>query len=219
MFDAFVQLVSDGYDGYMAREALAPAGTEAPSHKVSSLWAYGFKSPDIKSPLRMVLPMGSRVSGVMEGAFLNLSAGLFMPRQQVAPLAAMEPDFVTVAGKFIGTPYRWGGKTALGLDCSGLVQVAMQAAGFEPPRDSDMQQAELGEPLDPELRSGFKRGDHVFWRGHCGIMHDAVQLLHANAHHMAVVVEPLDAVIARAEEKGSRITAIRRSQMPAQSLV
>lgn len=207
---AFVQLKRDGYVGYMAREALGPAD-EALTHQVATLWGYGFKEPDIKSSLRMVLPLGARVAGAPDGDFLKLSGGLLMPRQHVRPLDAAEPDFVAVAERFTGTPYRWGGKTALGLDCSGLLQVALQAAGFEAPRDSDMLQAEIGEKLEAADWGTMRRGDAVFWQGHCGVMVDGARLLHANAHHMAVVLEPLAEVVGRAEAKDQGIAMIKRS--------
>ncbi len=206
---AWVQLERDGYVGYMAREALGPA-SETLTHKVSCQWGYGFKSADIKSNLRMVLPFGACVAGTLEKDFLRLSNGLFMPRQHASPQAACEPDFVTVAERFLGTPYRWGGKTALGLDCSGLVQVVLQAAGAEAPRDSDMQAAEVGDPVPKSGWSHLQRGDLVFWRGHVGVMTDPAHLLHANGHHMAVTRELLVTVIGRAEAIGSAVTAVRR---------
>jgi len=206
---AFVQLVRDGYVGYLAREALGPEKSVL-SHQVVTLWGFGFKSPDIKSNLRMVLPLGARVVGTLDGDFLKLESGLFMPRQHVAPLATHAADYVDIAERFTGVPYRWGGKTALGLDCSGLVQVAMQAAGFEVPRDSDMQQAVVGQAVTQGDWHDLKRGDLVYWLGHAGIMTDAVQLLHANAHHMAVVKELLVTVVKRAEAAGQAISGIRR---------
>jgi cell wall-associated NlpC family hydrolase len=209
---AFVQLVRDGYVGYMAREALGPAG-EVMTHRVSCQWGYGFKAADIKSNLLMVLPMGARVAATLEGDFLKLSGGLFMPRQHAVPLAAAEPDFVAVAERYLGTPYRWGGKTALGLDCSGLVQIALQAAGMPCPRDSDMQASEAGDLLPRAGWPHLLRGDLVFWRGHVGIMTDAANLLHANGHHMAVTREPLLTVIGRAEALGSAVTAVRRPKI------
>ncbi len=206
---AFVQLVRDGYVGYVAREALG-AASETLTHWVSCQWGYGFKNPNIKSNLRMVLPLGARVAGTLAGDFLKLSGGLFMPRQHASVVSASEPDFVAVAERFLGAPYRWGGKTALGLDCSGLVQVALGAAGLEAPRDSDMQEAELGEPVPRQDWTHLKRGDLVFWRGHVGIMTGAAHLVHANGHHMAVMRELLLTVIGRAEATGSAVTAVKR---------
>ena len=206
---AFVQLVRDGYVGYLAREALGPA-VEAPTHRVSCQWGYGFKAPNIKSNLRMVLPMGACIAGELEGDFLKLTGGLYMPRQHASPLASSAPDFVAVAERFQGTPYRWGGKTALGLDCSGLVQISLQAAGVECPRDSDMQAAEVGVLVPKAGWSHPQRGDLVFWPGHVGVMTDPAQLLHANGHHMAVTRELLVTVIGRAEATGSAVTTVRR---------
>lgn len=212
---AFVQLARDGYTGYLAREALTPAAEEKPTHRVAALWALGFKTADIKSPLRLVLPMGARVTGEMAGDFLVLDSGVHIPIQHVAPVGSREPEFVAIAERFVGTPYRWGGKTALGIDCSGLVQISLQSAGVEVPRDTDMQATEFGRAIDPADWGNLRRGDLVFWRGHVGVMVDGDRLLHANAHHMAVVTEPLAGVVERARARGSPITDVRRTYAPA----
>jgi cell wall-associated NlpC family hydrolase len=149
--------------------------------------------------------------------FSRLADGSFVPARHIAELGRNMPDFVAVAERFLGVPYLWGGKTRLGLDCSGLVQVALDAAGLGCPRDSDMQQAELGRPV-PVLDNldGLERGDLVFWKGHVGIMTDAFLLLHANAHHMGVAIEPLRAAVDRiARSGGGPVTAIKRLEAKA----
>ena len=116
-----------------------------------------------------------------------------------------------MAERFVGVPYLWGGRTRLGVDCSGIVQIALDAAGMVCPRDSDMQQDEVGNAvLIPNDLEGLHRGDLVFWKGHVGMMIDGVMLLHANAHHMAVAVEPLEVAVRRIARSGSEIVAIRR---------
>jgi cell wall-associated NlpC family hydrolase len=120
-------------------------------------------------------------------------------------------DFVEIAERFIGTPYLWGGRTRLGLDCSGLVQIALEAAGIGAPRDTDMQQEELGRDVPVEdAAEGLRRGDLVFWKGHVGVMADAVTLVHANAHHMAVMVETLPEAVNRISKLGAEVAAIKR---------
>ena len=126
------------------------------------------------------------------------------------PLTTNEPDFVAVAERFLNVPYLWGGKTVAGLDCSGLIQTALEAAGIASPRDTDMMEKALGAPLDlaaPDLR----RGDLVFWKGHIGVMRDAETLLHANGTHMLVSSEPLALVRERNITAGAGdITGCRR---------
>jgi cell wall-associated NlpC family hydrolase len=128
----------------------------------------------------------------------------------VGRLDRHEPDFVAVAERFLGTPYLWGGKSSLGTDCSGLVQVSLNAAGIECPRDSDMQQRSIGRVLDPAEAKRLQRGDLIFWKGHVAIVRDADTLVHANAHHMATAIENTHDAIARIKAAGSEITAIKR---------
>jgi cell wall-associated NlpC family hydrolase len=133
-----------------------------------------------------------------------------LPAQHLQPIDSSEPDFVASAARFLGTPYLWGGRSNFGLDCSGLVQIALQAAGINCPRDSDLQ-ATLGQPVafDGKL-DALRRGDLVCWRGHIGIVSAPGRLLHANAFHMAVADEPLAGAVERIARSGLAITAIRR---------
>jgi cell wall-associated NlpC family hydrolase len=208
---AWVQLARDGYVGYVRAGALS-AQVRQPTHRVRALGTFLYPAAEVKAPPWLPLSLTATLSVADTGAaFARLVDGSFVPTRHIADLSWHAPDFVTVAERFLGAPYLWGGKTRQGLDCSGLVQVAMQTAGLECPRDSDMQQAELGHDVPVrDHADGLERGDLVFWSGHVGVMTDAFLLLHANAHHMAVVVEPLKAAIDRIARTGSSITAIKR---------
>lgn len=209
---AWVQSAVDAYVGYVREEALGPVAT--PTHKVAVPLAAMFPEPSIKVPAAAALPMGSTFVACDAATFgteqFHATAGGYLLAQHVVPLAAVASDWVEVATLFLGTPYLWGGKSWLGIDCSGLVQVALAAAGIAAPRDSDMQEAELGEMVDAPPA----RGDLVFWRGHVGIMLDPVRLLHSNGHHHLTVVEPLVDTVARHARKGLPVTARRRLTLP-----
>jgi cell wall-associated NlpC family hydrolase len=208
---AWVQLARDGYVGYLRPGALS-ANVRVPTHRVRALGTFLYPSADVKAPPWLPLGLNATLTVTeMASPFARVADGSFVPSRHIAELSWHAPDFVAVAERFVGTPYLWGGKSRLGLDCSGLVQVALQAAGLEAPRDSDMQQAELGSevPVADDL-DGLQRGDLVFWAGHVGIMTDAFLIVHANAHHMAVVVEPLKAVADRNARAGLPIAAVRR---------
>ncbi len=213
---AWVQLARDGYVGYLRAGALSPQVKPA-THRVRALSTFLYPAAEVKAPPWLPLSMTSMVSVAETGpSFAKLADGSFVPMRHIADLAWRAPDFVAVAERFVGTPYLWGGKTRQGLDCSGLVQVAMQMAGLECPRDSDMQQAELGGEVPIRASfDGLARGDLVFWPGHVGIMTDAFLLLHANAHHMAVAVEPLKAAADRIARAGGRLLAIKRLESKA----
>jgi cell wall-associated NlpC family hydrolase len=208
---AWVQLTGDAYVGYLPAAALS-RNVRQPTHRVSALGAALYPSADIKSCPAQHLSLNARLTVANVGqVFARLDDGLFVASAQIAERQRFAPDFVAVAEAFTGVPYLWGGKTRLGIDCSGLLQVALEAAGRTCPRDSDMQLAEVGDPvtLDGDL-GGLRRGDIVFWSGHVGIMRDGERLLHANAHHMAVVTEPLRQAVDRIARAGSPITAVKR---------
>lgn len=208
------QLQSDGYVGWIPANALAPPGPPA-THRIAVLRSFLFPGRSIKAPPVDAVSLGAHVAAKLPGSgaateLTPLASGFFVPTRHLAPIATTEPDFVATAERFIGVPYLWGGKTSLGVDCSGLVQIALTASRIGCPRDSDMQERALGHTLPPGDLTGLRRGDLMFWKGHVAILRDATALLHANAFHLAVTVEPVAEAVRRIAESGSPVTAIKR---------
>jgi cell wall-associated NlpC family hydrolase len=204
---AWGQLENDGYVGWLSANAIAGSGP-APTHKVAALRTLGFPGPDIKLPPSTGLPMGALLTIARETErFAVTLSGLHIPSAHLALLKEKKSDFVAVAELFLGAPYLWGGKTSLGIDCSGLLQVSLQAAGIACPRDSDMQEQALGRA---SALAELRRGDLVFWKGHVAIARNSGSLLHANAHHMAVAIEPIADAVARIKAAGSEVSGVRR---------
>lgn len=205
------QLDQDGYVGWLPAGALIDGRPEA-THRVAVMRTFLYPGPSIKLPPVAALSIGSFVRVLrQQGDFAVTPHGAIHAAHLVAADVA-EPDFVAVAERFEGVPYLWGGRSSLGLDCSGLVQLSLGIAGVAAPRDSDMQEAGLGNRLaiGPDL-AGLQRGDLVFWKGHVGIMRDPATLLHANGASMLVTSEPLAVAVDRIlSTGGGPVTGFRR---------
>lgn len=190
---AWGQSRRDGYVGFVERAALSPQEGD-PDRRICAASAFAYAEPSIKSRPFGPLSLNSLVVVVEEHADFARAAGAgWIPRVCMVPIGRFEDDPAAVAQGLVGVPYLWGGRASVGLDCSGLIQQALYACGRACPRDTD-QQRELGQPAPA---AGLRRGDLVFWSGHVGMMLDERRLIHANAHHMAVAVEPLADAIAR----------------------
>ena len=204
---AWGQAGRDGYVGFVAQDDLAAPG-EAATHQVAVPRTYAFAEPDIKSrPVGLYSRNALTAIEATEGRFAKGEGTGWFVAAHLTPVGVALTDYVAVAEGYLGAPYQWGGRESLGLDCSGLVQQALAACGKAVPRDTDMQ---LGF-FEPVAEADRRRGDLVFWRGHVAILLDAETMLHANAHHMAVAVEPLGQAIARIEAAGGGgVTGWRR---------
>jgi cell wall-associated NlpC family hydrolase len=205
---AWLKAVRDGYVGYAPSSNLTRELTR-PTHRVAVPTTFLYVAPDVKSVPETSVPMNAAVEIAGEdGKFARTAGGRFVYVPHLRQLSSAEDDFVAVAEQFLNVPYLWGGKTQRGLDCSGLIQTAMHAAGLDCPRDTDLQEQELGTPVN-DYRS-LRRGDLVFWDGHVGVMVDNQRLLHASGHHMRVALELAGEAMARIASSYGDVTSIRR---------
>lgn len=210
---AFGQSGMNGYVGYVPSDQLGPG--QAPTHIVHAARSLMFAAPDLKTPDPTPLSLGSRLQVVAEmNRFAELAGGGYVPAGHLRPLNMPETDPVAVAERLVGTPYLWGGNSAFGIDCSGLIQIAMNACGHYCPGDSDQQMQDLGDALPDG--TPLQRGDLLFWKGHVAWARDAKTLLHANAGAMAVAVEDQQAAIKRISDQGDGpvIAHLRPQKIP-----
>ncbi|WP_022697541.1 C40 family peptidase [Euryhalocaulis caribicus] len=208
---AWGQAAGDAYVGYVRSGHLGEAGA-APDRRITALRTYAFSRPDIKSRPDRLLSLNAKIAvAEEEGRFVRDAEAGWIIAAHAGALDETVSDHAAVAEQFLGAPYLWGGKESLGLDCSGLVQMSLEAAGVAAPRDTDMQEVALGRDVETdEALSGLKRGDLVFWPGHVGIMLDETRLIHANAHHMMTAIEPLREAVDRIGAKGTPLGRIKR---------
>ena len=212
---AWVQAVRDDYVGYVADTVLGPAG-DAVTHVIRAPRTFVYPGPDMKLPRSGDLSIGSGVAitGFTETRGTRygiLPSGEAVIAGHLVSSETVADDFVSVAETLINTPYLWGGNTGFGIDCSGLVQLAMRMTGKDVLRDSDMQAEAIGAAIDPG--PGFnrlQRGDLVFWKGHVAIMTNSGNMIHANGRTMLVSFEPLRAAIERISYLYGGPTGFRR---------
>lgn len=198
----------DGYIGYVPAATLGEPGPD-PTHCVALPATHLYAAPTIKAePLGMLFLNAAVVVVGEEGAFCRLSSGLHIEKTHLVPLDTPAPDVVAIAEMFRHAPYLWGGNTVQGIDCSGLVQVALHRCSIPALRDSDMQEATLGRALDPD--TPLQRGDLVFWRGHVGIMTGPDTILHATEYTLRVVEEAYAPMRARLAAGGLDVTSVKR---------
>jgi cell wall-associated NlpC family hydrolase len=210
---AWGQLARDRYVGYLAEADLARGNPPAATHVVTSPQALVYAAPTARAPVVETRYFTSRVAACAEAdGFIEVASGGFIGRPHVAPLTESDPDIVATAQKVLHAPYLWGGKTVAGVDCSGLIQLCLDRAGIDCPRDTDMQQADLPGDLEigPEALPHLERGDLVYWSGHVAMMIDAMRAIHATAHVMSVTIEPILDIAARARGDGPIATAVKR---------
>ncbi|MDH3741892.1 MAG: C40 family peptidase [Hyphomicrobiales bacterium] len=207
---AWGQLEQDGYVGYLSGGSLSADLTE-PTHAVAVLSTYLYTAPGIKTQPVVAVYLNSNVSVTgTDGDFARLADGRFAWARHLRPLGDEAGDPASIAEQFQYVPYLWGGKSQAGVDCSGLVQLSYHATGRQCPRDTDMMQEAIGEPLLINGLDGLQRGDLVFWKGHIGMMLDADRLVHANGYHMSTVVEPLRDAVDRIGKLFGPVTGFRR---------
>lgn len=191
------------YIGFLPRSVLSDEKFK-PTHIVSVVMAAVFEIANIKSSLLGSLPRNAALQGTVKGDFFELSNGGYIHMQHLRRLKdPAERPYHTVALDMLNLPYIWGGVGQIGVDCSGLVQSALAATGIDAPRDADQQEVQLGQSVDFTNR---KSGDLLFWPGHVGIVLEKDQLLHANAHHMRVAIEP----VAQAIERIGDVRTVKR---------
>ncbi len=207
---AWGQANRDGFVGYVRADALA-LDLPRPDHWVCALRTPLYQWPDLKAPVNGFLHQNSLVSVLgQDDHYVDTGVG-WVHVGDLKPEGNWRPDFVQTALAYLHTPYVWGGRSSIGLDCSALVQNALMAAGQPCLRDSDMQEASLGAKVElADDLSNLRRGDLLFWKGHVGLLVDVKTLLHANAHHMATAAEPVAGAIERIKKTAGPVQSVRR---------
>ena len=210
---AWVKAHLDGYVGYLEEKSLGPDINEA-THSVTALRTFIYPEPNLKSPPLHFVTMNARLSvtDAEIGEFVNIKGEGWIFRKHITTCDRYENDHCAVALRFVGSPYLWGGRTSVGLDCSALVQMSLMRCGVNVPRDSDMQENTIGREAICETNfSDLRRGDIVYWNGHCGIWINEDTFIHANATDMAVTVQPIKRICHHiAEATGDDAPRVRR---------
>lgn len=208
---AWVQLKRDNYVGYLPFECVSTEIIEA-NKKINTIRSFAFSIPKVQGEIKNILPLNSLVKATdrVENGFVYCDGLGFIYLKHLCDLDEYAANPVELAKYFLKTPYAWGGRQALGIDCSGLIQTIHEACGINLPRDARMQE-KMGELIIPSPDfSNLKAGDLLFWQGHVAMMIDNENIIHANSFHMCVEIEPLAQTIKRYDGLGLGLRSVRR---------
>lgn len=189
---AWCQSLFDGYVGYIDARHVALGPAPAPTHFVATTGLYAYEAPDLRSSAADFLPRHAAVAVVGTGLltrgteYARLDTGLHVPLACLATTTPGSPDLVTAAALYLGCPYLWGGRSFLGIDCSGLVQSAFRDLGRTVLRDTDMQRDTIGEPVAVRREAELRRGDLIYLPGHVMIYAGDGRVIHADGATMMV---------------------------------
>ncbi|WP_299285229.1 NlpC/P60 family protein [uncultured Tateyamaria sp.] len=200
---AYIRATFDGYVGFVPNRCIEAQRT--PTHHVTSPGAHVYRKASIKAAETAALSFGAALTArSTSDEFIETHLG-HVPKAQLTPLPSTNPT--DTARLFLGTPYLWGGNTRAGIDCSGLVQIALRTAEHPCPGDSDQQEAEIGDPVSG---ADYQQNDLLFWDGHVALLTSPATMIHANAHHMQVVEEDIAPALDRIAKTTGPVTSHKR---------
>ncbi len=200
----YCKLNTDNYCGWIQKNSLGQL--KKITHRVINKSSFIYRETNPKSEILLRIPMGARlavenIKSNWAQTFLIINNKMqvgYVPSGHIVDNDNKVNDWVKIAQTLEGTPYRWGGRDTLGIDCSALLQLSYQTYGQNIPRNTS-EQVNLKKNTLTNLNN-LKRGCVVFWPGHVGIMIDKVNCIHANSFHMKTVTEPLFDIINRMDK-------------------
>ena len=197
----YCKLNTDSYHGWVKKEGLGK--TKNSTHRVIANRSFVYADKNPKSNYLLYLPLGAQlvINNIQSewaetSLYYNNKTQIgYIPSKHIVNIDHGVKDWVEVAQLLEGTPYKWGGRDTIGLDCSALLQLSYQTYGENIPRNTS-QQIQLKKKNIKDIND-LKRGCVIFWKGHVGIMIDSLNCIHANAFHMQTKTEPLNQIINR----------------------
>ena len=205
---SWIQSRRDNYVGYTPSINLTRK-TYKPNSKVISLRTVIYTKPDIKSVTKGYLSFNSLVEVIkIKGKYSLIKNLGWCPSLDLVKIKSSKFNHIDLSKQYLDTPYLWGGRDSMGIDCSGLIQNLHQINNRPFPRDTDMQ--EIFVTNEVKYEKDLKAGDLVFWKGHVAMMIDNSNIIHANAFHMKTAIEPLSTAKKRILKSNGKIKKLGR---------
>ena len=187
-----IKTIYDGYIGYIKNNNLTRKYQFKKKVSVLKGQIYYLKKNIFIKKKKNFLPFASKIN-ILEkkDGFIRYNKNKWL-RNSDLKFLTHKKKFIDVMRPFINCPYKWGGKSYEGIDCSALIQIYYMYNNKYYPRDTKEQ---IKFKKGFKFKNKFSKGDIIFWKGHVAICINSKNLIHAYGPKKKVLIMPIKKTI------------------------